>query len=191
MVENWRKPYSNEKDLMLRYFKAQHTIVHWFFTIWISISYLAIGGWTISYIMEYYKTGFDLMITIMMPIAFVIVYLFFIKLGHKLRDEWSCRELNALKKDTAIICKAKVVNKRQSFAGRSNGGKAKYHYYVLVNIEWQGISQAIEVLTSSYHYHNIDIGDIVYIFNIDHNNQHICYLSAYSEQWLTDTNLGE
>jgi len=185
MIDNqWRKPYSNEKNILLDYFTKQHNVIEkGFFTIWILLGYVAIIGWIITYLTNYIKNGFDLVTTIMLPFCCIVVYLFFIKLGHKIRDEWSCRELNAVKTDTAVICRSSVINKYAAYASRNNGNN-KYHYYVKVNLDWQNIRQVVDIRVSHYHYNDIYPGDTVLIFNISYDNPHILYLSAYSENIL-------
>jgi hypothetical protein len=113
-----------------------------------------------------------------------IVYLFFIKLGHKLRDDWSCRELNAVKDNKAVLYETSVIEFKRLCTG-SNNGHRKYNYYVVVEIEFQSKIQIVSIKIPKSYYTQMRPSDLIVVFNPDINNKYIQYLSAYPVSWLS------
>ena len=185
MDKGWRKPYETERQNMLKYFEIQHKYsANWFFSIWIGIGWFAIAGWCFAYLQNFIKNGFDIAMTIMLPVCMFIVYLFFIKLGHKLRDDWSCRELNAVKDNKAVLYETSVIEFKRLCTG-SNNGHRKYNYYVVVEIEFQSKIQVVSIKIPKSYYVQMRPGDLIVVFNPDVDNKYVQYLSAYPVSWLS------
>lgn len=171
----WRSLYASEENILSKYFETIHKVsANWFFTIWISMGYIAIIGSIISFVSDIIKNGFNIFMLPAMILALPMVYFFFIFLGHKLRDSWSKQELNAIKNKTAAIYETCVIDK---YTSKRNDKRV----YKLSVKDPNDVVLCIDV--NKQMYDMTKPFDPVYVFSY-HEPKHPNMMHVYSDKWI-------
>lgn len=184
--DNWRMPDSRETELLAYYFKEKNKINNVFFKVWIAFGIFAMISSAISIIKSVFEEPEGGLYLIFSGIiGILIIYLFFVKLGLYIYTKALRRESTALKNNEVEIYIAKALDKERRISRLSSREhRAKHNYYIKVRYQSNTLEYIdAPVLTQSFEYSKINIGDIVYI--VSYSKQRIPeYMFVVNGNWF-------